>query len=69
MKTSSNDIQNSFLEDVYFDERKEQLKKYSELLEHKEIFEIIKERKKESKDSYISLEDMAKKLDINLDNL
>lgn len=69
MKTSSNDIQNSFLEDVYFDEQKEQLKKYSEFLEHKEIFEIIKERKKESKDSYISLEDMAKKLDINLDNL
>lgn len=69
MKTSSNDIQNSFLEDVYFDERKEQLQKYLELLEHKEIFEIIKERKKESKDSYIYLEDMAKKLDINLDNL
>lgn len=42
---------------------------YNEFLEHKEIFEVVEQRKNESKDSYISLEDMAKKLDINLNNL
>lgn len=50
-------------------EKLKKLEEYLELLEHKEIFEVVEQRKNESKDSYISLEDMAKKLDINLDNL
>ncbi|WP_198304912.1 hypothetical protein [Arcobacter vandammei] len=45
----------------------EKFKKQEEFLEHKEIFEVIQNRKKEPKESYISLEDMAKKFDIDLD--
>ncbi|MEM5557750.1 hypothetical protein AAHK07_04425 [Aliarcobacter cryaerophilus] len=47
-------------------EKLKKLEEFLEYLEHKEIFEIVEQRKNESKDSYISLEDMAKKLDINL---
>jgi len=50
-------------------EKLKKLEKFLEYLEHKEIFEVVEQRKKEPKDSYISLEDMAEKFDINLDNL
>ncbi len=50
-------------------EKLKKLEEYLELLEHKEIFEVVEQRKNESKDSYVSLEDMAKKFDIDLDNL
>ena len=47
-------------------EKLKKLEEYLELLEHKEIFEVVEQRKNESKDSYISFEDMAKKLEIDL---
>ncbi|PRM90554.1 hypothetical protein CJ671_01755 [Aliarcobacter cryaerophilus] len=47
-------------------EKLKKLEEYLKLLEHKEIFEVVEQRKNESKDSYISLEDMAKKLEIDL---
>ena len=50
----------------------ERLKNIEELMnniEHKEIYEIIKNRIDTPKSDYISIDDMAKKLNINMSNL
>jgi prevent-host-death family protein len=47
----------------------ERMKEALEMAEHIEIYNIIKEREKTTKDEYVSLEDMADRLGINLDEL
>lgn len=50
----------------------ERLKEYEErfeLAEHIEIYNIVQERKKTPLSQYISMEDMAKKFDIDLNKL
>ncbi len=47
----------------------ERMKEALEMAEHIEIYNIVKEREKATKDEYISLEDMADRLGINLDEL
>lgn len=39
------------------------------MLEHKEIFDIVKDRKEVAKSDYISIDDMAKKFNIDMSNL
>ncbi len=50
----------------------ERLKELEELInniEHKDIYEIVKERINTPKSDYVSIDDMAKKLNINMSNL
>ena len=50
-------------------ERLKEIENMMEVLEHKEIYEIIKERKETPKSDYISMDEMANKFDINLSDL
>jgi len=50
-------------------ERLKALEEKMELAEHTEIYNIIKERKQTPTSEYISNEDMAKKFNINLDDM
>lgn len=50
-------------------ERLKELEERYELAEHTEIYNIIQERKKIPVSEYISMEDMAKKFDIDLNAL
>lgn len=50
-------------------ERLKALEEEIELSEHTEIYNIINKRKQTSKTEYISNEDMAKKFNINLDDI
>lgn len=50
----------------------ERLKEIEELMnsiEHKEIYDTIQKRKDTSKSDYISIDDMAKKLDIDMSQM
>lgn len=50
----------------------ERLKEIEELMnniEHKEIYETIQNRNNTPKSDYVSIDDMAKKLNINMSNL
>jgi len=47
----------------------ERLKELEELIEHKEIYELVKQRSKFTKSDYISLEDMAEKFNLNLQDV
>ncbi len=40
-----------------------------EVAEYQEIYELLQARKETPKDAYFSLEEMAKKFDINLDSI
>jgi len=61
---------NNRLEAVIIDiDEYEKLKEVYELIENAEIAEILKERVKTPKDKYISLEESAKALGIDLDEL
>jgi len=61
---------NNRLEAVIIDiDEYEKLKEAYELIENDEIAEILKERVKTPKDKYISLEESAKILGIDLDEL
>ncbi|MCK9161711.1 MAG: type II toxin-antitoxin system prevent-host-death family antitoxin [Arcobacteraceae bacterium] len=63
-------LKNNRLEAVVISiEEYEKLKKLEEFIEHKEIYETLKNRQNESKESYLSLEEMAKKLDIDFDKV
>lgn len=50
-------------------ERLKELEERYELAEHTEIYNIVQERKKIPVSEYISMEDMAKKFDIDLNAL
>lgn len=50
----------------------ERLKAFEELinvLEHKEIYDVVKQRAEISKDDFISIDEMAKKFDINMSSI
>ena len=47
----------------------EKMKMALELQEHREIYEVVQKRENISVDEYISFEDMAKKLNIDVDKL
>jgi PHD/YefM family antitoxin component YafN of YafNO toxin-antitoxin module len=47
----------------------ERLKEIENIMEEKEFFETIKNRKETPKSDYLSLEDMAKKFDIDMNNV
>lgn len=50
----------------------ERLKEIEELMntiEHKEIYELVKQRSETSKDDFISIDEMAKKLNIDMSSL
>lgn len=50
----------------------ERLKAFEELidvLEHKEIYDVVKQRAEISKDDFISIDEMAKKFDINISSI
>ena len=47
----------------------ERLKEIENMLEEKELFNIIQERRKTSKSEYLSLDDMAKKFDVDIKNV
>ncbi len=50
-------------------ERLKEIENIMENLEHKEIYETIQSRKDTPKSEYISMEDMSKKFDINMNSL
>lgn len=50
-------------------ERLKELEERYELTEHKDIYHLIQERKKTPISDYISMEEMAKKFDIDLNTL
>ncbi len=50
-------------------ERLKEIEKFMHELEDKEIANIIKSRKETSQSEYISMDEMAKKFDIELDSL
>lgn len=50
-------------------ERLKELENIIDMLEHKEIFDIVKDRKEVAKSDYISIDDMAKKFNIDMSNL
>lgn len=47
----------------------EAMKRAWELQEHREIYEVIQKRKETPLDEYVSFEDMAKRLNIDIDDL
>jgi PHD/YefM family antitoxin component YafN of YafNO toxin-antitoxin module len=47
----------------------EAMKRAWELQEHREIYEVVKERKETALDEYVSFDDMAKRLNIDVDDL
>jgi len=47
----------------------EAMKRAWELQEHREIYESIEKRKETPKEAYVSFEDMAKRLNIDTDDL
>ena len=47
----------------------EKMKMAWELQEHREIYELVKKREKISADEYISFDEMAKRLNIDVDEL
>ena len=50
-------------------ERLKELEEIINNIEHKEIYETIQNRMNTPKSDYVSIDDMAKKLDINMSNL
>lgn len=50
-------------------ERLKEIEEFVNFLEYKEIYEVVKKRKDKPKSEYISLDDMAKKYDIDLNSL
>jgi PHD/YefM family antitoxin component YafN of YafNO toxin-antitoxin module len=50
-------------------ERLKEIESILEAIEHKELYEIVQNRKDTPKYEYISLDDMAKKFDIDIDKL
>ncbi len=61
---------NNKLEAVLLDiEEYERLKEAYELMEHIEIAKIIEERSKTPKDTYLTMEELAAKLEIPLDEI
>ena len=50
-------------------ERLKEIEEEMELAEHIEIYNIVQERKKSPSSTYISMEKMAKKLDIDLSKI
>lgn len=50
-------------------ERLRAIEEFVNLAEHKEIYDIIEKRKDKSKSEYITLDDMAKKFDIDISSL
>ena len=50
-------------------ERLKEIENKMEMLEHKEIFEIIQNRKETNKSEYISIDTMAEKFNINMSAL
>ena len=66
-------LKNNKLEAVVISTQEyERLKELEELMnniEHKEIYNIVQDRLKTSKSDYISMEDMAKKFNINTSSL
>jgi PHD/YefM family antitoxin component YafN of YafNO toxin-antitoxin module len=50
-------------------ERLKELEEIFELAEHTEIFNLVQERKKTPESEYISMQDLAKKLDVDLNKL
>jgi len=50
-------------------ERLKEIEEQVELAEHAEIYRLVQERKDTPLSEYISMEDMAKKFDIDLDKL
>jgi len=58
-------LKNNKLEAVVISTQEyERLKELEELIEHKEIYELVKQRSEVPKSDYISLEDMAEKTKI-----
>jgi len=47
----------------------EAMKKAWELQEHREIYEVVEERKETDLEAYVSFDDMAKRLNIDVDAL
>ena len=47
----------------------EAMKRAWELQEHREIYELVKKRKETAFDEYISFDDMAKRLNLDVDDL
>jgi len=47
----------------------EKMKRALELQEHREIYEVVKEREQTPLNEYVSFDEMAKRLDINIDKL
>ena len=47
-------------------ERLNEIKELTNTIEHKEIYNIIQERKNTPKSDYISMDDMAQKLDMKV---
>ena len=50
-------------------ERLKEIENIMDLLEHKELFETIKNRKETPKSEYLSIDEMAKKFNINTSDL
>ena len=50
-------------------ERLKEFEERIELAEHKEIFNLVEERKKTPLSEYISMEDMAKKFNVDLNKM
>lgn len=50
-------------------ERLKNIENMMETLEHKEVYDVVQERKNSSKEDYLSLEEMAKNFDINISEL
>lgn len=47
----------------------EKMKRALELQEHREIYEVVKEREQTPLNEYVSFDEMAKKLDIDVERL
>lgn len=50
-------------------ERLKEIEELIKIIEHKEIYETVQSRISTSKSDYVSIDDMAKKLNINMSNV